>query len=130
MTISGRCKPNIAEGAFLFPVIRQKEATTGVDGNVHASFTISPRTTNEVSYAFKTYNVNLFIQDDTAPAVRPSGLTIRDFFPNANTLPLAPGRRDSVSRSIREGMAKWRQTRGRGEKIRTRVPAVERLLTK
>jgi len=84
-------QPNIAEGAFLFPVIRQKEATTGVDGNVHASFTISPRTTNEVSYAFKTYNVNLFIQDDTASAVRPSGLTIRDFFPNANTLHLAPG---------------------------------------
>jgi hypothetical protein len=82
---------NIAEGAFLFPVIRQKEATTGLNGNAHASFTISARTTNEVTFAFKTYNVNLLTQDDTAPAVRPSGLTIHDFFPSANTLNLAPG---------------------------------------
>jgi hypothetical protein len=82
---------NIAEGSFFFPVLRQQEATTGVNGNVQASFTISPHTTNEVSYAFKTYNVNLFLVDSGAPAVRPSGLTIKDFYPGANTLNLAPG---------------------------------------
>jgi hypothetical protein len=82
---------NIAEGNFLFPVIRQQEATTGINGNVQASFTVSAHTTNEVSYAFKTYNVNLLMKDDTAPAIRPSGLTIKDFFPGANTLNLAPG---------------------------------------
>jgi hypothetical protein len=72
-------------------VLRQQEATTGLNGNVQASWIISPQTTNEVSYAFKTYNVNLFLKDDTAPAVRPAGLTIKDYYPGANTLNLAPG---------------------------------------
>ena len=82
---------NIAEGSFLFPVIRQQEATTGLDGQILASMTLSPRTTNEASFAFKRYDVNLLMKDDTAPAVRPSGLTIKDFFSGANTLDLAPG---------------------------------------
>jgi hypothetical protein len=76
---------------YLFPVIRQAEATTGLDGQVLASITLSPRTTNEASFAFKKYNVNLLMKDDTAPQVRPSGLTIKDFFTGANTLNVAPG---------------------------------------
>jgi hypothetical protein len=82
---------NIAEGNFLFPLMRQQESTTGLDGNVHASFTISPNTTNEATFAFKRYNTNLFLVDDGAPSVRPAGLTIQDFYPGANTLNLAPG---------------------------------------
>ena len=84
-------QPNLAEGNFLFPVIRQREATTGLNGNAHASFTLSPTTTNEFTFAFKRYNTNLFLQDDGAPSVRPSGLNIQDFYPGANTLNLAPG---------------------------------------
>ncbi len=82
---------NIAEGSFLFPVIRQQEHTTGLDGQARASVTFTPRTTNEVSYAFKRYDVNLLMKDDTAPQVRPAGLTIKDFFSGANTLNDAPG---------------------------------------
>ena len=82
---------NIQEGAFNFPNIRQQEATTGLDGQILASMTLSPVTTNEASFAFKRYNVNLLMVDDGAPQVRPSGLTIKDFFPGANTLNLAPG---------------------------------------
>ena len=76
---------------FNFPLIRQTEATTGLDGQILASMTLSPRTTNEASFAFKKYNVNLLLKDDGAPAVRPAGLTIKDFFSGANTLNLAPG---------------------------------------
>ena len=84
-------QPNIAEGAFYFPVIRQRESTTGLDGNVHGSYTISPNTTDEVTFAFKRYNTNLLLFDDGAASVRPSGMTIQDFYPGANTLNLAPG---------------------------------------
>ena len=72
-------------------MLRQQEATTGLDGQILASITISPRTTNEASFAFKRYDVNLLMIDDGAPQVRPSGLTIKDFFSGANTLNLAPG---------------------------------------
>jgi hypothetical protein len=82
---------NIAEGAFNFPNIRQQEDTTGYDGQILANITISPVTTNEASFAFKRYDVNLLMVDDGAPQVRPSGLTIKDFFPSANTLDDAPG---------------------------------------
>lgn len=82
---------NIAEGAFYFPVIRQRESTTGLDGNVHGSYTISPNTTDEATFAFKRYNTNLFLFDDGAPSVLPSGVTLQQFYPSANTLNLAPG---------------------------------------
>jgi hypothetical protein len=82
---------NIAEASFYFPLIRQQEHTPGYDGQARASFTINPTTTNEVSFAFKRYDVNLLMVDDGAPQVRPAGLTIKDFYPGANTLDLAPG---------------------------------------
>jgi hypothetical protein len=71
-------------------LIRQQEATTGLAGNARVDFIISPRTTNDFSYSFKKYNVILHMQDAGAPQVRASGLTIRDFYPGANTLNLAP----------------------------------------
>jgi hypothetical protein len=83
-------QPNGGLTGSPFPVIRQFEATTGQTANFRVNFIISPRTTNEVSYAMKRYGVVLQLQDDTAPQVRPSGLTIKDFYPDANTLKLIP----------------------------------------
>jgi hypothetical protein len=83
-------QPNGGLTGSPFPVIRQFEATTGQTANFRLNFIISPRTTNEVSYAMKRYGVVLQLQDDTAPQVRPSGLTIKDFYPSANTLKLIP----------------------------------------
>ena len=74
-----------------FPVIRQNEQTNGNAGNVRLNWTISPRTTNEVSWSIKKFGVNLLLlgEDGVSP-VRPSGLTIRDFYQGANTLNLIP----------------------------------------
>ena len=83
-------QPNSGLAGSPFPVIRQLEATTGLTGNGRVTFTLSPRTTNEVSYSIKRYGVVLTLQDDTAPSVRPSGLNIKDFYPDANTLHLIP----------------------------------------
>src|SRR5262249_42623737 len=74
-----------------FPVIRQNEQTSGYAGNVRMNWTISPRTTNEASWSTKGFNVNLLLQgQDGISPVRPSGMTIRDFFQGANTLNLIP----------------------------------------
>jgi len=83
-------QPNSGLAGSPFPVIRQLEATTGLTGNGRVTYTISPRSTNEVSYSIKRYGVVLKLQDDTAPSVRPAGLTIKDFYPGANTLNLIP----------------------------------------
>ena len=83
-------QPNGGLTGSPFPVIRQFEATTGQTANFRVNYTISPRATNEVSYSMKRYGVILQLQDDTAPQVRPSGLTIKDFYPSANTLKLVP----------------------------------------
>ena len=83
-------QPNSGLAGSPFPVIRQLEATTGLTGNGRVTFTLSPRTTNEVSYSIKRYGVVLTLQDDTAPSVRPAGLNIKDFYPDANTLHLIP----------------------------------------
>ncbi|MEO7145701.1 MAG: carboxypeptidase-like regulatory domain-containing protein [Bryobacteraceae bacterium] len=74
-----------------FPNIRQREATTGDDGNVRLNWTLSPRTTNEVSWAIKEFNVNLLLEgEDGVSPVRPAGLAIRDFYQGANKLNLIP----------------------------------------
>jgi hypothetical protein len=83
--------PNIPLfNASNFPGIRQIESTTGLTGNAQASMTLSPTTTNEVSYTFKHFNVNLLLADNGAPQERPAGLGIRDFYPDANQLNLIP----------------------------------------
>ena len=74
-----------------FPVIRQNERSNGNNGNVRLNWIISPRSTNEVSWAIKRFNVNLLLQgEDGVSPVRPSGLTIKDFFQGANVLNLIP----------------------------------------
>jgi len=73
-----------------FPLIEQTESTTGLDGNAQATFIISPRTTNDVMYAFKNFDVNLLLANNGAPQTRPAGLNIHDFYPNANALDLIP----------------------------------------
>jgi hypothetical protein len=83
-------QPNSGNAGSPFPVIRQLESTSGLTGNGRIDFTISPRSTNEFSYSIKRYGVALLLQDDTAPSVRPAGLNIRDFYPDANTLHLIP----------------------------------------
>jgi len=83
-------QPNGGLTGSPFPVIRQLEATTGQTANLRGDYTFSPTTTNEVSYSLKRYGVVLKLQDDTAPQVRPAGLTIKDFYPDANTLHLIP----------------------------------------
>src|SRR5205814_4613096 len=83
--------PDGGNSSNKFPNIRQHEETTGMAGNARANVILSPRSTNEASFAIKRYDVHLLLQDNGAPSVRPAGLTIRDFFPHANTLRLAPG---------------------------------------
>jgi hypothetical protein len=83
-------QPNSGNAGSPFPVIRQVEQTTGLAANGRVDWMISPRTTNEFSYSMKRYGVALLLQDDGAPSVRPAGLTIKDYFPDANTLHLIP----------------------------------------
>jgi hypothetical protein len=74
-----------------FPSILQLESTHGQTGTARLTTIITPRLTNEASYSFKRYDVNLLLEGtDQATPERPSGLTIRDFFPNANELRLIP----------------------------------------
>lgn len=78
-------------GATPFPTLRQTESTSGLTGTARLNAIISSRMTNEFSYSFKRYDVNLLIEaSDVASPTRPAGLTIRDFFPNANDLNLIP----------------------------------------
>ncbi len=83
-------QPNGGLTGSPFPVIRQFEATTGQTANFRMNYTFSPSSTNEVSYSFKRYGIVLQLKDDTAPQVRPAGLTIKDFYSGANTLNLVP----------------------------------------
>lgn len=83
-------QPNSGNAGSPFPVIRQVEKTTGLAANGRIDWTISSRMTNEFSYSMKRYGVALLVQDAGAPSVRPTGLTIKDFFPTANTLHLIP----------------------------------------
>lgn len=74
-----------------FPTVRQVESSGGLTGTARVNTVISPRMTNEFSYSFKRYDVNLLLEgSDTASPVRPAGLTIRDFFSGANDLNLIP----------------------------------------
>lgn len=77
-------------GGSPFPVFRQRESTTGKSINARASFTITPHSTNEISWSSKRFNVNLLFEPDTASPIRPAGLTIRDFFSGANVLGMTP----------------------------------------
>lgn len=77
-------------GGSPFPVFRQKEHTTGKSINARAHFVLNPRTTNEVYWSSKKFNVNLVFQPDTASPIRPAGLTIRDYFQGANVLNMTP----------------------------------------
>lgn len=74
-----------------FPTIRQNEADTGDNASLRLNWTISPSTMNEVSWAIKASSLNLLLQgEDGVSPVRPSGLTIQDFYQGANTLNLIP----------------------------------------
>ncbi|MCL4784289.1 MAG: carboxypeptidase regulatory-like domain-containing protein [Bryobacterales bacterium] len=74
-----------------FPTLRQVESSGGLTGTARVNTVVSPRMTNEFSYSFKRYDVNLLLEgSDVASPVRPSGLTIRDFFSGANDLNLIP----------------------------------------
>src|SRR5579872_2574570 len=74
-----------------FPNIRQKEADTGGNGGIRLNWTISPQTMNEFSWSVKLSSINLLLQgEDGVSPVRPSGLTIQDFYQGANTLNLIP----------------------------------------
>ena len=77
-------------GGSPFPVFRQRESTTGKAVNTRANFTLTPRTTNEFYWSSKRFNVNLLFEPKPASPIRPSGLTIRDFFQGANVLNMTP----------------------------------------
>ena len=63
------------------PGIRQYERPPAPTANAQANMTLSPRTTNEVSYTIKHFNVNLLLQGRRRSAGAPRRLTINDFFP-------------------------------------------------
>lgn len=74
-----------------FPGILQRESTSGQTGTVRLTTVITPRVTNEASYSFKRYDVNLLLEGSGGiTPERPAGLSIRDFYPEANTLNLIP----------------------------------------
>lgn len=77
-------------GGSPFPVIRQYEDTKGWAINGNATFIITPAMTNEVNYSQKKLNINLLFKDAGASPVRPSGLTVKDFFAGANKLNYTP----------------------------------------
>jgi hypothetical protein len=77
-------------GGSPFPVFRQGESTSGKAINARATFTLTPRTTNEFYWSSKKFDVNLQFVPDTASPTRPAGLTIRDFFQGANVLNMTP----------------------------------------
>ncbi len=76
--------------ASFFPTIYQKENTTSWTGSGNLTMVLSPKSTNEIQYSFKIFDVNLLLQANTASPTRPSGLTIQDFYPGANSLNLVP----------------------------------------
>jgi hypothetical protein len=73
-----------------FPVIRQQESTGGMAYNIRNTWTLSPRSVNEISYSAKKLNINLLLANYGADPTRPNGLNIRDFFDGANTLNQTP----------------------------------------
>jgi hypothetical protein len=84
--------PNVSLlNASFFPTVYQVENTTSNTGMVNLTWVVSPRSTNEVQWSFKAFHVGLFLQGTgSATPTRPSGLTIKDFYPDANTLNLIP----------------------------------------
>jgi hypothetical protein len=83
-------QPDAGLGGSPFDVIRQRENTSGMNGNLRATMAFTPRSINELSFAYKRFNVNLLFQEAGASPVRPSGLNIRDFFEGANALNYTP----------------------------------------
>jgi len=73
-----------------FPTIYQNESTTSYTGSGNVTLILSPKSTNEVQYSFKVFDVNLLLQDNTATQTRPSNLKIQDFYPGANSFNLIP----------------------------------------
>jgi hypothetical protein len=74
-----------------FPSILQAENTTGATGTVNLAWVINHTTTNELQYSYKRFHVNLLLQGTAmAEPTRPQGLTIKDYYPGANTLNLIP----------------------------------------
>ncbi|HEY3841234.1 MAG TPA: carboxypeptidase-like regulatory domain-containing protein [Bryobacteraceae bacterium] len=76
--------------ADLFPTMYQQEATYSWTGAGNFTMVLSPRSTNEIQYSFKIFDVNLLLQDKSATAARPSGMNIQDFYPGANSFNLVP----------------------------------------
>ena len=77
-------QPDAGLGGSPLPVLRQYENTKGRVLNATSSIVISPRSVNEFSFNQKGFDINLLFQGDGASPERPSGLTIKDFFPGAN----------------------------------------------
>jgi hypothetical protein len=76
--------------ADYFPTMYQQESTYSWTGAGNLTMILSPRSTNEIQYSFKLFDVNLLLQDNTATAARPSGMTIQDYYPGANSFNLIP----------------------------------------
>ncbi len=76
--------------ADYFPTMYQKESTYSWTGAGNLTMVLSPKSTNEIQYSYKIFDVNLLLQDNTASSVRPSGVAIQDYYPGANSLNLLP----------------------------------------
>lgn len=77
--------------ASYFPNIYQTEHTTGQTGSADFIAVLSPRSTNEVQFSFKIFDVNLLLQGTSAASpTRPQGMTIQNFYNGANAYNLIP----------------------------------------
>lgn len=76
--------------ADYFPTMYQKEATYSWTGAGNLTMMLSPKSTNEIQYSYKIFDVNLLLQDQSATAARPQGLKIQDYYPQANSFNLIP----------------------------------------
>ncbi len=82
--------PDAGLGGSPLPVLRQYEDTSGRVINATATMTLTARMVNEFAFNQKVFDINLLFQGDGASPTRPSGLTIKDFFPSANKLNQTP----------------------------------------